>query len=611
MNVVVSRLPRSAAVLCAAIGSTAAFAQSQWLEPVVVSGSRFEQKLTDTLPHTTVFTRNDIERSQAPDVLSLITRAAGLETAQLGGTGAQSGVFLRGAATRAVLVLIDGVPMNNLNFSLASLDQLTVGQIERIEIVRGNVSSLYGSQAVGGVIQVFTRGGARALPGVDGSVRAAGGNRATRELAASVDGAAERWRYAVSASNFETGGFNAIDQRKRPGTDPDKDGYRNRSASAQLGFSFSEGHDLALRGFHSRGRLQYDSQFGPATQADESEQTIESASLVLRNRFTSAWRSTLSTSTLRDALDARVTAFPYFVTSRGTQTAWQNDLAVAEGWTATGAVERLEQRIASDTRYGRRNRTVDAVRLGIAGASGAHRAQINLRHDAFSDFGAADTYYGGYGFDVSDALRLFASASTAFNAPTFNDLFFPFGGNAALKPEKARSQELGLQYAARTLRIRAALFATRYRDLIGNDASFNRVNIGKASVEGAEMAVETFVQTVRVVASVTAQDARDDVIDARLVRRARAFGNVQASRAFGPVGVELNWRVTGDRIDRAGGQVRTLGGYGLIDLAARWRIDATWALTARAANVLDRGYENAWGYPGAPRGVFAGVEARL
>jgi vitamin B12 transporter len=368
---------------------------------------------------------------------------------------------------------------------------------------------------------------------------------------------------------------------------------------------------VALRGFHSRGKLQYDSEFGPATQADESEQTIESATLVLRNRLMPAWQSTLSTGKLRDALDARITAFPFFVTSRGSLTAWQNDVTVAEAWTATAAVERLDQDIASNTNYGRRDRTVDALRLGIAGMSGAHRVQLNLRHDDFSDFGAADTYYAGYGLRVTEALRLLVSASTAFNAPTFNDLFFPFGGNTALAPEKAKSQELGLQYAASSLRVRAAVFATRYRDLIGNDAAFNRVNIGKASVEGAELTVETFVRTVRVVASATAQDPRDDVIDARLVRRARAFGNVQCSRAFGPVGVELNWRVTGDRVDRVGAQLRTLGGYGVVDLAARWRIGNTWALTARAANLFDRGSENAWGYVGAPRGVFAGVEARL
>jgi vitamin B12 transporter len=613
MSGVVGYAPRAAAApaLFLILNATPqAQTAPQSLEPVVITASRFEQRLSDTLPHTSVVTRNDIERAQAPDVLTLIARAAGLEVAQLGGTGAQSGIFLRGAETRQVLVLIDGVPLNNLNFSTASLEQLTVGQIDRIEIVRGNVSALYGSQAVGGVIHVFTRG-ARSESGFGGQVRAAGGSRGTSEIASALDGAFERWRYALAASRFETDGETAIDPRKRPAANPDRDGYDNRSATASLGFRFAEGHDLTLRGFHSRGRLQYDSEFGPPTQADESEQMIESGNLALRNQFGVRWRSLLTVSRLRDTLDARVTAFPYFITSRGTNTAWQNDVTLNANWTATVALERLEQKIESDTTYGRSERTVDALRAGLAGAFGAHRLQLNLRHDDFSDFGTADTYYAGYGYSATETLRLFASASTAFNAPTFNDLFFPFGGNPALKPEKARSAELGAQLALQALRLRAALFSTRYRDLIGNDAAFNRANIGRASVEGAELSVETFVRTVRIVASLTAQDARNDVQDARLVRRARAFGNLQLSRAFGSFGVEANWRVTGDRLDRVSGQPRTLGGYGLVDLAARWRFDGHWAATLRAANLFDRAYENAWGYPGASRGAYAGVELRI
>ncbi len=611
MRLISSGRPFRGAALWAFFFSSAVGAQTQDLEPVVVTASRFEQKLSDTLPHTTVLTRTDIERSQVSDVLSLISRVAGVEVAPLGGVGSQAGLFVRGAESRQVLVLIDGVPLNNLNFSLAALDQLTVGQIERIEVVRGNVSSLYGSQAVGGVVQVFTRGGVRTVPGVDASARVSTGSRATHEVAAAVDGSTEKWRYAVSASHFETDGASAIDPAKRSGTNPDHDGYNNRTASALLGLKFAEGHEVVLRGFGSRGRLQYDSEFGPATQADESEQRIESVSLSLRNQFTSAWRSTLTTSQLRDVLDARVTAFPYFVTSRGTQTAWQNDVTVAPGWTATAALDHLEQNISSDTTYGRNDRTVDAVRLGLVGVSGRHRAQINVRHDDYSDFGNADTGYLGYGFALNEALRLFASTSTAFNAPTFNDLFYPFGGNAALKPEKARSRELGLQYATPSLRLRAALFATRYRDLIGNDAAFNRANIGRASVEGAEMSVETFVRTVRVVASLTAQDARDDTNNTRLTRRARAFGNLQLSRAFGAVGAELNWRITGDRTDQVSGQAVMLGGYGLLDLALRWHLDEHWALTSRVSNVLNQRYENAWGYPGLSRAVLVGVEARL
>jgi vitamin B12 transporter len=286
-------------------------------------------------------------------------------------------------------------------------------------------------------------------------------------------------------------------------------------------------------------------------------------------------------------------------------------VALTPTWTATGAIEHLRQRIASDTAYATTERTVDAVRAGALGRLGAHRIQLNVRNDEYSDFGPSTTYYAGYGHAVGAHLKLFISASSAFNAPTFNDLFFPFGGNPGLKPEKARSTEVGLQYGKGGTRLRTALFATRYRDLIGNDSAFNRVNVSRASVEGAELTLETFVASVRAVASATLQDARDDVADVRLVRRARAFGNLQLTRGFGPVGVELNWRVTGDRSDRSGATLVRLGGYGLLDLAARWEISRHAVLQVRASNVFDKTYENAFGYSGTPRGVFAGVEARL
>lgn len=602
--------PRRFAAWGSVFFSAVVGAQVPELEPVVVSASRLEQKLSDTLPHTTVFTRTDIEQAQVSDVLSLIARAAGVEVAPLGGVGAQAGLMVRGAPSRHVLVLIDGVPLNNLNFSLAALDQLMVGQIERIEVVRGNLSSLYGSQAVGGLVQIFTRGAARTEPGVSASARVATGTHSTHEQAVALEGATVQWRYAVSATHFETEGVSAIDPAKRSGVNPDRDGYRNRSGSALVGYTWAPGHEVVVRALGSRGRLQYDSEFGPASQPDESEQKVESVSLALSNQLTAAWRSKITVSQLRDALDAPVTAFPYFVTSRSRQTGWQNEVRLTPDWTATAAVEHLAQDIQSDTTYGRNGRTVDALRLGLVGRIGAHQAQLNARHDNYSDFGEASTGYLGYGYAVSEVWRAFASVSSAFNAPTFNDLFFPFGGNSALRPERARSRELGVQGTTARWRVRSALFDTRYSDLIGNDSSFNRANIGRASVQGLELSVQTQVRSVRVAVSATAQDARDDTTDTRLIRRAHAFGNVQLARAFGAVDAQLNWRLMGARTDQASGQTYALGGYGLLDLALRWKVDEHWAATARLSNALDQRYENAWGYPGGGRAVLLGLEAR-
>jgi len=578
----------------------------QSLVPVVISAARIEQPLADALPNTTVVTRADIDRSLAPDLLSLLARQPGVEIAQLGGIGNQTGILLRGGFTRHALVLLDGVPMNNANFSLASLEQIMAAQIERVEIVHGNVSSLYGSQAVGGVIQIFTRSGGRGF-----DARAGIGSRGTSEVQAGARGGTGGWRFSVALSALDTDGFNALDQRRRSATNPDRDGYRNESGSVQLGYSWGQDQSVGVHGLRTRGRLQYDSEFGPATQADESVQTIETIGATARNRITSNWISQLSVGRLRDALDARVTAFPYFVTSTNSQIAWQNDIDIGSGWKATAAVERLRQTIDSDTTYTVDHRTVNTLRAGMVGRVGMQQLQLNLRRDDFSDFGVANTGYLGYGLALSDALKLIASASTAFNAPTFNDLFFPFGGNPDLKPEKTHSIEAGVQFRRDATSVRAQLFRTRYRDLIGFDAAFNRVNVGRATMQGAEFSVDLPVGAWRAQVAATLQDATDDQSGTRLIRRARVFGNVQLSRTTAALEFQANLRMTGDRRDSALGAERVLGGYGVVDLAARLPIGRDFLLTLRVENAFDHAFESAYGYRGTPRGVFGGVEMRL
>ena len=601
------RVTRAASAFAMLVPSLSAAQQPQSLAPVIVSAARVEQPVSAALPDATVITRAEIERSLAPDLLTLLARLPGVEIAQLGGIGSQTSLFLRGAETRHVLVLVDGMPMNNLNFSTASLDQIMTSQVERVEIVRGNVSSLYGSQAVGGVIQIFTRGG----DGTGVDARAGGGSRGTYEAQAGARGGAGGWHFGVNASVLDTDGFNAIRQAERPGTNPDRDGFRTTGASGQIGFTWAPDQSVTLRALRTRGHLEYDSEFGPATQADESVQVIENVHAVARNRLASNWVSQLSVGRLRDDLDARETAFPYYVVSTGTQFAWDNEIDLAPGWKATLAAEHLRQTIDSDTTYAVDHRTVKAVRAGLLGAAGVHSVQLNVRRDDYSDFGIATTGYAGYGFALTDALRLSASASTAFTAPTFNDLFYPFGGNPDLEPERSRAYEAGLQYRRGAATARAQAFYSRVRHLIGFDSAFNRVNIGRATIKGVELSADTALGAWRARVAATLQNARDDETDTRLVRRARAFGNLQIVRTGTTLDLEANLRATGHRTDRAGGAARALGGYGSIDLAARWRVRRELLLTLRVENALDHEFENAYGYRGTPRGVFGGVELHL
>jgi len=576
----------------------------QFLPEVVVSPSRAEQRVQDALPATTLITRREIEQAQTPDLPTLLRRVAGIELAQAGGPGNVASVFLRGAEARHTLVLVDGVPVNNLNFSLAALEHLPLADVERIEIVRGNVSSLYGSAAVGGVIQVFTRqpgatpqatvtaqAGARgfAQGSASGSVKLPSGTG----LRATVEGLRDR-------------GFNAIQQEEVPGTNPDRDGYRRRSASVALTQDIAGGHTVGLRLREASGSLDYDSEFGPATQRDVTRFVEQQAVLDGRFQLAPGLRLDAALTRAADRLDAEETAFPFFVDSlsEGGQLGlqWQ----AVPGHLLTAGIERTRQHVDSDTQYGSDSRVVESARIGYALERGRHQLQLNARRDRYSDFGSATPWLAAYGYQLSDVLRASASLSTGFNAPTFNDLYYPFGlGNPDLRPERVRSAELGLSYVAGGQELRATLFQNRFSDLITTDpVSFSRINVGRARTRGIELAYSGRLFGSDVRAALTHQDPRDLDTDTRLLRRARTFGHLALTRELGAWQVGGNLRFSGDRLDR---NAQVVAGYGVLDLTASYTLSPQWKLFGRVENALDRDYETIYGYRQAGRGVFVGV----
>ncbi|HSV45002.1 MAG TPA: TonB-dependent receptor [Ramlibacter sp.] len=576
-------------------------AAQQALQEVVVSASRTEQRLQDALPATTLITRADIERAQTPDLPSLLKRVTGVQVTQNGGAGTVSAAFIRGAETRHTLVMIDGVPVNNLNFGSAAIEHLSLADVDRIEIVRGNVSSLYGSAALGGVIQIFTR---QAGPTPQASLTVQGGSRGLAQANASGSVRLNSGtQLRATAEVLENKGFNSIKQEERPGTNPDRDGYNRRAASLGVAQELSGGNTVGLRLRDSHGKTRYDSQFGPANQADESRFAERGAVIDGRFRLAEGWQLHGALTESIDKLDADVTAFPFFVhsKSRGAQLGLEGKLA--PGQQLTAGVEHGRQRLASDTVYNRSQRDLDSVRVGYTGDMGAHQFQLNLRQDRYSDFGSASTWYAGYGFRITPAWRVSATASTGFNAPTFNDLFYPFGGNANLRPEKVKSAELALQYAVEGQELRATLFNNRFTDLIASDSFFNRMNIGHARNRGLELSWRGKIGDYGVQAGLTSQEPIDTDTGARLARRAAGLANLSLTRDLGPWQLGGDLRYSGARPDGT----RRLGSYAVLDLTAAYVLSKEVKLFGRIDNATNRDYETVYGYRQGSRGLFAGI----
>lgn len=615
------RLPRALIALAVLHSSFAVAQQNPDEDAIVVSASRTEQRIRDAIPHTTVLTRKEIRDSQAIDLPSLLRTEAGFEMAQTGGIGATySPLSLRGGRGSQVLVLVDGVRLEDLAAGQTALQHLMLDSIERIEIVRGNVSSLYGSGAIGGVIHVFTGGGA---PGPSASLTV--GSRDTVRGSAGYRSELGDTRFNVSVSRFSTDGFSAIDPAIDPIVNPDPDGYRNDSVVLGFAHRLNARHEIGASLFDTRGRLDYDGN-DPGFTVLDTPTTLHRQWQRLRVErawweaaLTPQWKSRVS---IGQGVDQQTDTRDHAELSRSRTAsqhlAWDHEWRVTPEHRLSGGVEHLRQRIDNQGAFavGARGRNADILRAGYLGRLGRHSLQANLRAEDYSDFGHAETYLLGYGFDLTDAWRLTASTGTSFRAPTMNDLYQAFGGNPNLRPERARTDELGVQWASGPHRVRLVYFETEYQDFIDflPVFPFTASNIGRASVEGTELTYSGVLLGFDVRTSLTVQDpvqrnaAGQEVTP---LRRARKLGSVSAYRTIGRwrFGGELTG--SGERRDihvvQLNGSSVTEPGYAVLHLGARYEIEKGLYAAVRLENALDGRYRYAHGYNTAPRGLFLTV----
>ncbi len=515
------------------------------LEPVVVSASGFAQPLADAIPNTSVHTREDIARAGHTDLADLLAATAGIDLVRSGGAGSLTSTFMRGAEARQTLVLIDGVRIESGTTGTTRIENLMLDQVERVEVVRGNVSALYGSAAVGGVVQIFTRrgegpprGNASIGFGSRGEERASVGSSGVF----GVDGATD---YSLQASRHRTDGKSSIDTRLLPSADPDRDGFRNTSLTGSLGHRLSARHRIGARIYWSESQVDLDDSFmvGPAS-VERQESRLTVASAWWEARPTTRWRSTLRASIVDERSLSRYAsgAEDPFDTRRN-ELEWRNELAVGPGMLSLGLAS-VHERIATSIAYDRDHRNSQSAFAAYALKAGPHQAELALRYDDYSDVGDATTGSIGYGYAFSEQWRLFGRAATAFNAPTFNHLFYPGFSNPDLDPERARSIELGIQYQREAVLLRATAFRTRYTDMIDSPPpTFLPSNVASAQAQGLELSASGIVHGWRMAANATFQSPTNRQTGETLLRRAKRFGALDVSRSFGAwdAGADLAW----------------------------------------------------------------------
>ncbi|HEX7324200.1 MAG TPA: TonB-dependent vitamin B12 receptor [Rhodanobacteraceae bacterium] len=588
------------AIIALTCAPVVAFASSTptTLSQIVVTATGTAQTEDATLAPVTVITRADIDRLQPPTLQALLNDTPGMAIANDGGPGAATSLFLRGTNANQVLILVDGVRMGSVTTGTAAIQNIPINQIQRIEIVRGPFSSLYGADAIGGVIQIFLRH----TPGTFVPNASVGVGSYSHWLASSGFSAASKQGWiSVQAGHNQTDGIPGCrdgaaalfvacdaDQPNR------RFGYHNSSLTLNGAYTFNDRWSADGMAFRTQGFDDYAGTFSNSNTYSTDVlggqlhyQPNQDLKLTLRAGESTDFESDFLNGAYVDTFDTR----------RSVATL-QADIALAGGLLTVG-LDGEREHLASNTVFPVDTRTNGGLFGEWQRSFGAQSVQVNLRHDQNSQFGGKTTGSALWGWNFTPTLRLTASYGTAFDTPTFNDLYFPGFGNPDLRPETSRQVDVGLRGTPQWGHWSVNAYRNNLNDLIVlNALTFLPSNVDRARITGIEGTVATRLAGWRLRATATVLDARDDDSSGsndgdRLPRRPGASARFDADRAFGRFSIGASWELNSYAYDEIG-NVDRLGGYSLVNLRAGWHINRDWQLQLALNNAFDKDYETAF-----------------
>jgi len=608
MNFRLSTLTRAIACLAPVAFAATAHAQSvpaAALTDTVVTATRTAQPVSDLLSDVSVIDRETIERSGAVGVADVLARLPGVEISRNGGPGTNTSVFLRGAESRFTAVYLDGVRLDSQSTGGVQWEQIPLSQIDRIEVLRGPAAAVYGSDAIGGVIQLFTRKGEA---GFRPYVGIGAGTHGTRKLEAGLSGAAgidSAFDYSLGVAREISDGFNA---RPIATANPDKDGYRTTSANARLGFRINDRHRVDATFLGSDMTSQYD---GSLRSNDINLHSLRTAGLTYTGQVTDFWKTTVQATASNSRYETRPSV--YLTETQLRNYLFQNEFRFGPHL-FTAALERREDQLQNTPID--RSRSQNGIALGYALKTGAHTLQLHARHDEDSEFGGKTTGSAAYGYAIGPQWRASASVGTAFRAPTLYQRFSQYG-TATLSPETSRNVEAALHWSQGANNASVTVYRNEVENLItflsGTSCpAAQRLlgcygNTARAEYEGVTFAGGTRVANVALRGSLDLQDPRDAVTDKQLARRAKRHAVLGADTRFGDIDAGAEMQASASRWDNAANTTR-LGGYTLFNLYASTRIARDYTLVARIDNLADKNYQLANTYATPGRVLYVGVK---
>ena len=556
-------------------------------EEIIVAANRVEQSIGTVLAATTVIDKDSIRRSSAQNLAELLAGVPGMQFSPAGGLGAQTSLFLRGTESDHTLILVDGVQMTTSTGPAGRLEFIPLDQIERVEIVRGPRSSVYGSEAIGGVLNIITK--PQVGEDFNGSLKMMAGTQNSSDANLGLQGRVGNTALSLNASRQQTDG---IDFSERGSADDD--GYENDSYSLSLAHQFGERFSLSSSYSSFDARSDYDD----GVVNTDSQQF----SMTLKAALSDNWDSSLIMERFEeDNADAGSFGLTNSA-SENRRLSWQNNYSFDAGNLLSFGVDRQEQELRYAT-FGALQTDTSRDNDGVFGVyiheGAALDFTLSLRNDDNERFGNHSTGSVAIGRDLTDSVRAWVSYGTAFKAPNLIDLYvdFPaffFFANPDLNPETAESIELGLQASALGASWQLNIFRNDIDDLIATDASFTSLaNIQQARIDGLEATVSTTLSGWGLDAAFTLLDHENRSTGVGLLRRPEQTLSINLARDFGVLDLTLNLLAQGEHldIDPVSFGNSKVGGFGVLNVIAGYQLSEDFELRLRIGNLLDKDYQ--------------------
>lgn len=585
-------------------GVISATLSAETLNPLVITPTRTAQTVDEANASVTVISREDIEKSAAVSLEQVLQGVPGVSVVSSGGVGKLSSVFIRGANSDHVLVLVDGMKVGGATSGLVQFENIPLALVDHIEIVRGPRSSLYGSEAIGGVIQIFTRRGT-VEPEVISEVTA--GNNGLAQLTQHFSGSTGATRYSLSASMLDTDGVDS-----QANAQPDDDGFSSRSVAASVDHLVGDALTLGANVLHSQGENEYDDAFDADIDNDHRNDFIQQSGRIYADYLaTDALSIHAQVGMGRETNDNYVNLTPaYDYETERRQYLLQADYAVSAYHLVTLGLERIDDEVTTEDAYSSSadfladERYNNAVFAQWQTTNQPLHLQLALRHDDNESFGEETTGSVSLGYQVTPLFKPYVSYGTGFKAPDFNELYYPGFSNPDLDAETSKTYEAGLKGGLDRVNWELAIYRTDFDDLILTDANFVPQNIAEATAKGAEasLAYRSPDWEFELGAGYTRVTNEDS--SRQLARRPEWSGNISGIRHLGPMALRVEFVGQSEAYDTSGSTDK-LPGFVMTNLGVEYQAARALDLALKARNVFDQDAVTAGGYTGAVRQVLA------